>query len=603
MGLNKGTRTPNNFILCSTSAHSLLQVSFSKMVRFLWRQCRGVRPDKAAAATATATATALPEQHPAASRSAKVGAAATSLRKSSSVRTTTASSLKLQVSEPSIEHIRNTTVMFWASRVLTSMVEMDLFTELSACPRGLKHAQIVDLLFLHEDLRPDVLDTLVSLKILVRTGHGASARYTNSNEANVFLVKHRHETYIGDTLEACGNTLYSQFIQYNESLLSAKVQCPTVTQVLMHRRKVEERLQSFVDQSGLSPKAILDAGFGFVCARVLHAAVELGLYETLHAWVATKATTRRSMTAVQINKVIQMQCPLSHTVDFLESAVQFDLLSVKIGPDKQRYYFNTTETAFFLVPSNKMHYFGSLVGMFSARLYPFWMDLPVALTTGLRQNEAIRRKLFEDLYYRAPAAVFDLFMGGMVGLSNEPRYKFRQVFDFTPYRTLVDVGGGAGHLACAAAACYPHLSCITTDLAPVGRIAKQTIAQRGLGDRVQFVASDFYKEDIPSADVISMCIVLHDNSLSDKKQLIRKAFAALSDKGVFVIIDSMIDNDRSSNTYALTMSINMLIEFGVDGGFDFTPNDVTSWCKEAGFARVDIHPLGASHSMALAYKN
>jgi ubiquinone/menaquinone biosynthesis C-methylase UbiE len=339
-----------------------------------------------------------------------------------------------------------------------------------------------------------------------------------------------------------------------------------------------------------------------VRARVLHAAVELGLYDTLYAWVATKET-HRTMTAAQLAQVLKLPCPLSHVVDFLESAVQFDLLSVTNGPRKQRYYSNTTETAHFLVSSNENHFFGSLMCMLSGRAYPFWVQLPVALTTGLRQNEAVRRKTFEDLYYRAPPAVFDMFMAGMVGLSSEPRHKFSQVFDFTPYRTLVDVGGGAGHLACAAAARSPHLSCITTDLEPVARFANQTIAQHGLNDRVQFVASDFWNEDIPSADVIVMYIVLHDNSLSAKKQLIRKAFAALSDNGVLVIIDSMIDNDRSSNTYALTMSIHMLIEFGMDGGFDYTPNDVTSWCKEAGFARVDIQPLGVSHSMALAYKN
>jgi O-methyltransferase domain/Dimerisation domain len=570
----------------------------------MWRQLRGFRRTKAA----TTTTPALSEQHPVSrSKNAKanicIGAAA-SLRESLTQSSSSMLSWEqgMEPPEPSIEHIRNTTVIFWVSRVLTTMVKMDLFTELSTRSQGMQHAEIVQLLCLHEDLRPDVLDTLVSKQILVRTGHGPTALYNNSNEANVFLVKTRRETYIGDTLLACGNTLYIQFIKYPESLRNAEVHCATVTQVLEHRRKVEERLQSFVDQTGVSPKAILDVGFAFVCARILHAAVELGLYETLDKWVATNVT-RRSMTAVQINKVLKMQCHLSHTVDFLEAAVKFDLLSAKIGPNSQRYYSNTTETAYFLVPSNEAHYFGSLVGMFSARLYPFWMELPDALTTGLKQNETLRRKLFEDLYYRSPPATLDLFMAGMVGLSSEPRYKFSQAFDFTPYRTLVDVGGGTGHLACAAAARFPHLSCSTTDLEPVGRTAKQTIAQWALGDRVQFVTSDFWKEDIPSADVISMCIVLHDNSLSDKKQLIRKAFAALSDNGVFVIIDSMIDNDRSSNTYALTMSINMLIEFGVDGGFDYTPNDVTSWCKEAGFARVDIHPLGASHSMALAYKN
>jgi Dimerisation domain len=188
------------------------------MVRFMRWQRHGVRP-----------ATTLPEQFPTASRHAKrvVSAATTSLRGLPSTSTPALPN----VPEASIEHIRNTTVVFRASHVLTARVEMDLFTELAACPRGLKHAQIVELLFLHKDLRPEVLDTLVSLQILVRTGHGAAAHYTNSKEANVFLVKHRHETYIGDTLLACGSTLYSQFINYPKSLRNAKVQCPTVTQV------------------------------------------------------------------------------------------------------------------------------------------------------------------------------------------------------------------------------------------------------------------------------------------------------------------------------------------------------------------------------------
>jgi hypothetical protein len=70
------------------------------------------------------------------------------------------------------------------------------------------------------------------------------------------------------------------------------------------------------------------------------------------------------------------------------------------------------------------------------------VDLPVELTTGLKQSETLLRQLFEDLYYRSLPAVFRLFMAGMVGLSTEPRHKFSQVFEFTPYRTLVDVGGG-----------------------------------------------------------------------------------------------------------------------------------------------------------------
>jgi Dimerisation domain len=378
------------------------------------------RPTKAATTTTTTTTTttSLPEQHPFTSRkdakANSINAAAASLRESS-LTMSSSSTLSLeqgaeQPPEPSIEHIRNTTIIFWASRVLTTMVEMDLFTERSHHhPQGMTHAEIVQLLCLHEDLRPDFLDTLVSKQILVRTGHGSSALYTNSDEANVFLVKTRQETYIGDTLLACGTTLYTQFIKYPESFRNEKVECANVTEVLEHRRAVEERLQPFVDQSGVSPQRILDLAFAFVRARVLHAAVELGLYETLDKWVVATDTAfpPRSMTAVQITKVLKMPGPLPHTVDFLEAAVKFDLLSAKIGPNNQRFYSNTTETACFLVPSNEVHYYGRLVGMLSARAYPFWVELPDALTTGLKQNETIRRKTFEELYFRSPPAMFD----------------------------------------------------------------------------------------------------------------------------------------------------------------------------------------------------
>jgi O-methyltransferase domain len=146
-------------------------------------------------------------------------------------------------------------------------------------------------------------------------------------------------------------------------------------------------------------------------------------------------------------------------------------------------------------------------------------------------------------------------------------------------------------------------SVITTDLAPLGRIVQQTISQFELEHRVKFLAGDFIQQDIPAADVIVMCIILHDFNLSIKKLLIRKAFAALPDHGVFVIIDTIIDNDRRSNMFGLCLSVHMLLEFGVDGGFDYTADDVTEWCREAGFSRVDNVSLGSSHSMALAYKH
>ncbi len=48
------------------------------------------------------------------------------------------------------------------------------------------------------------------------------------------------------------------------------------------------------------------------------------------------------------------------------------------------------------------------------------------------------------------------------------------------------------------------------------------------------------------------------------------------------------------------MSLNMLIEFGE--AFDFTGADFTKWCKEVGFKKTEVLPLGGPASAAIAYK-
>ena len=99
-----------------------------------------------------------------------------------------------------------------------------------------------------------------------------------------------------------------------------------------------------------------------------------------------------------------------------------------------------------------------------------------------------------------------------------------------------------------------------------------------------------------------MGMILHDWNLEMKKLLIRKAFKALPPGGAFVSIEAIIDDERRVNTHGLCMSLNMLIEFSADGGFDFTHADFNEWCLEAGFQRTEIMPLLGPCSAAIAYK-
>ena len=119
-------------------------------------------------------------------------------------------------------------------------------------------------------------------------------------------------------------------------------------------------------------------------------------------------------------------------------------------------------------------------------------------------------------------------------------------------------------------------------------------------DRIRVLPGDFFADDLPKADVITMGNILHDWNLEKKKILINKAYDALPEGGVFIAIENLIDDARRENAFGLLMSLNMLIEFG--DAFDYTGADFREWCSEAGFKHFDIISLAGPTSAAVAYK-
>jgi 16S rRNA G1207 methylase RsmC len=175
-----------------------------------------------------------------------------------------------------------------------------------------------------------------------------------------------------------------------------------------------------------------------------------------------------------------------------------------------------------------------------------------------------------------------------------------QKFDFSRYQTLCDAGGATGLLSVIVAQHHPHLRGTTFDLPAVEPIARRTVAEAKLSDRVDVATGDFFAGPLPKADVITMGMILHDWDLEKKLQLIRAAYDALPEGGAFVAVENIIDDDRRENVFGLMMSLNMLIETG--DGFDYTGADFRGWCELVGFRSVEILPLAGPASAAIAYK-
>lgn len=338
----------------------------------------------------------------------------------------------------------------------------------------------------------------------------------------------------------------------------------------------------------LTPARIMQTGLGFWESKTLLSAVKLGVFTILGG------NKKRS------GKEIQSLLSLHDRglYDFLDGLVAMGFLN-RTGLMETAEYSNTAETEFFL-DKNKPSYIGGILEMANDRLYGFWADLDEALITGKPQNELKHRgvSMFEELY--ADPGRLRQFIHAMSGISKGNFIAFAKKFDFSSYKTLCDIGGAAGILSIQVAKHQPHMTCTSLDLPPVTQIASETIARHGVSDRVKAGVVDFFADEFPKADIITMGMILHDWDLDNKKMLIRKAYNALPKGGALVAIEAIIDDDRRKNVFGLMMSLNMLIEFGV--AFDFTGADFESWVKEAGFSRVEVIPLAGPSSAAVAYK-
>ena len=336
------------------------------------------------------------------------------------------------------------------------------------------------------------------------------------------------------------------------------------------------------------PSPILQAAFGFWSSKVLLTAVEFGLF--------TKLGATGRLTGAELGRALGLH-PRG-IGDFFDALVAMRFLE-REGSGPGARYFNTPAGAQYLDRASP-RYVGGILEMLNARLFKFWHDLPEALRTGKPQNEVkhSQKPMFEELY--SDPERLEQFMGAMTGLSRLNFEAFAEKFDFSPFKTLCDVGGATGLLSIEVARRHSHIRCVSFDLPIVEPIARKSIEAAGMSDRVQAASGNFFEDPLPKADLITMGMILHDWNLEKKRHLIRAAYDALPPGGALVAIEAIIDDDRRENVFGLLMSLNMLIEFG--DAFDYSAADFRGWCSEAGFKRFDVMPLFGPSSAVVAYK-
>ena len=331
-----------------------------------------------------------------------------------------------------------------------------------------------------------------------------------------------------------------------------------------------------------TPEKLLQTGLAFWASKTLLSAIELGVFTEL---------AKEPLDLPRLKARLGLHDRSAR--DFVDALVALGFLDRTAGT-----YRNTRDTDLFLDKA-KPSYVGGILEMANSRLFGFWNHLTEALKTGMPQNEVKQGgDLFDELYKDPPR--LKEFLRAMSGISHGANMTIARSFPWKDYKTFVDVGTAQGDLAAQIALANPHIKGVGFDLAPVGPICEAYFSATKTAAQLRFVAGDFFKDELPKADVVLMGHILHDWDLPTKKILIRKAYDALPAGGSFIVYETLIDDDRAKNAFGLLMSLNMLIE--TRGGFDFTGADCAGWMREAGFREFRVEPLVGPDAMVIGIK-
>lgn len=149
---------------------------------------------------------------------------------------------------------------------------------------------------------------------------------------------------------------------------------------------------------------------------------------------------------------------------------------------------------------------------------------------------------------------------------------------------LLDVGGGHGLYAVGLCEANPDLRATVFDAEPAREVCAETVAESGVGGRVDFQAGDYLADDLGAGyDAALLFNVLHAHPSGEARDLLARVRDALAPGGRLYVLDQFAGSGRTSlaRTALGFIGLNYLVTLGVGAHEE---SEVRAWLADAGFA-------------------
>uniref|UniRef100_A0A8D2N8H3 Acetylserotonin O-methyltransferase like n=1 Tax=Zonotrichia albicollis TaxID=44394 RepID=A0A8D2N8H3_ZONAL len=296
--------------------------------------------------------------------------------------------------------------------------------------------------------------------------------------------------------------------------------------------------QNAVSQSAPKlPSKILELMDGFRASKALFVASKLKIFDHLKDKGPTKAVDIANYVGASV----------CGTERLLDACASLGLLE-----KTPQGYSNTDSANTYLTSDGKYSLHGYIIHS-NDHLWPLFTNLEFAVKEGSRQNHrAFGKKaddLFKDYYHRQE--VKQRFMAAMHSIARLTARDVATAFDLSQFKSACDLGG------------------------------------------------DFFKDNLPEADLYILSRVLHDWP-DEKIHVLLSKISAVCKPGCAVLLAEMVlDDEKKNRSTALLQSLNMLVQ---TEGKERSGSEYQALLEQHGFKNVKIRITGNLLDVILCVK-
>jgi predicted O-methyltransferase YrrM len=210
--------------------------------------------------------------------------------------------------------------------------------------------------------------------------------------------------------------------------------------------------------------------------------------------------------------------------------------------------------------------------------YPAWEKVLESVRTGeIAFDKAFGMPVWE-FFAQHPenAATFNDAMSGVTGMVIAA---VLQVYDFSKYRKIVDIGGGHGGFLAAMLQANPQARGVVFDQPEVIEGARAFLRARGLENRCEIVAGSFF-ESVPSGgDLYTLKWIIHDWDEQKAVAILRTVGRAMTRQSTLLLAESILAPANVFD-FGKLIDLNMLV---MTGGRERTEAEYRELLAQAGF--------------------